>query len=641
MRNFITLFFLIGQLTNANAAPPIEAYGQLPSVRSMAISPDGAHLAYLVNSEEGEFLSIYNFKDGPVGSVGASKLKARGVSFAGPDHVIIEVSMTARVSGFRGKFEHSGAFAYNLRNNNIVQLLSRVVNLHPAQTGLGYIVGIHKKSNDVFMPAFIGDQFSDPPYNLLKADLDNGLASIFHPGNVDTQDWFVDTDGTILAREDYSDKRNQYSVWTKKSGDWVKIYSKTAEIAPISLIGIKSDRSALIFSDRKQSDGFTALFQMQFDGTILPPIFSRTDSGIGSVLLDQNRVVFGVEYDGLYPFYEFFDSEIEKLVNSVAKLHPDSAVTLTDWSSDFNKLVFYVAGGPTVPAYFVLDRTTLKLTRVVNAYNNITDKDVGELSTIEYKARDGLTIPAIITWPPYVENRKNLPLIVIPHGGPEAYDAIGFDWMAQYFANRGYLVFQPNFRGSTGFGAKFRDAGRGEWGRKMQDDITDGVKALIKTGSADKDRICIVGASYGGYAALAGGAFTPDLYQCVAAIAPVADLPKMLIDERSDNGKDSWVLTYWKTVIGDPKSEREKLEAISPADHADAFTAPVLLLHGDDDTVVPFRQSTIMEGALKKAGKEVTLIKLEGEDHWLSTGETRLQTLQELDRFVTATIGAN
>ncbi len=280
-----------------------------------------------------------------------------------------------------------------------------------------------------------------------------------------------------------------------------------------------------------------------------------------------------------------------------------------------------------------------KSTKIAETYDGVNDDDVGEVVTIEYKARDGLKIPALVTLPPQIQAPAKLPLVVIPHGGPELYDAVGFDWMTQYFASRGYLVFQPNFRGSSGFGTAFRDAGYGEWGGKMQDDITDGVARLVKSNWADPDRICIIGVSYGGYAALAGGAYTPDLYRCVAAIAPVSDVEMMLQKIRKEVGSKSLTLKYWEEYIGDLSEEKEKLRRISPANNATAFVAPVLLIHGDGDTVVPFVQSRKMEDALKAAGKSVALVKLKGEDHWLSKSETRLQTLRELDRFVAETIG--
>lgn len=222
----------------------------------------------------------------------------------------------------------------------------------------------------------------------------------------------------------------------------------------------------------------------------------------------------------------------------------------------------------------------------------------------------------------------------MPHGGPASYDQVQFDWMAQYFANRGYLVLQPNFRGSEGFGWNHLRQGRKQWGGLMQDDVTDGVKALIDGGYADPDKICIVGASYGGFSALSGGATTPDLYRCVAAIAPVTDLPRFLEYNKEEYGKNGRGYVYWTRNIGDPKTDKQKLKQTSPVNQAESFNAPVLLIHGKDDTVVHIRQSEVMRKALKKAGKDVEFIKLKGEDHWLSTSETRLDTLRALDAFI-------
>ena len=271
----------------------------------------------------------------------------------------------------------------------------------------------------------------------------------------------------------------------------------------------------------------------------------------------------------------------------------------------------------------------------------IKSSDVGEVNTIEYKARDGLKIPGLVTWPAGVapENRKNLPLIVMPHGGPEAYDSVGFDWLAQFFANEGYAVLQPNFRGSAGFGAVFRDAGRGQWGRKMQDDITDGADALVRMGWADKERICIMGWSYGGYAALAGGALTPDLYKCVVAVAGVSNLREMLAWEKRQYGARSRTVTYWEELIGDPDKDREAIDAVSPARQAANFKAPVLLIHGIDDTTVDVRQSDMMNDALKAAKKDVKYILIGGDDHGLVDADSRKSALKHMGEFVNAKIG--
>jgi dipeptidyl aminopeptidase/acylaminoacyl peptidase len=223
----------------------------------------------------------------------------------------------------------------------------------------------------------------------------------------------------------------------------------------------------------------------------------------------------------------------------------------------------------------------------------------------------------------------------MPHGGPNERDMIGFDWWAQFLANRGYAVFQPNYRGSMGYGLKFKAAGDVQWGRKMQDDITDGVKKLIEDGTVDPRRICIVGASYGGYAALAGAAFSPDLYACAVSFAGVSDLHSFELWQERRQGK------YWpyKNFTEHIAASVADADAVSPALHADQVRIPVLLMHAANDITVPIEQSEEMRDALKKAGKDVTYVKMDGDDHYFSLSSTRIGMLKETERFLAAHIG--
>jgi dipeptidyl aminopeptidase/acylaminoacyl peptidase len=221
---------------------------------------------------------------------------------------------------------------------------------------------------------------------------------------------------------------------------------------------------------------------------------------------------------------------------------------------------------------------------------------------------------------------------VLPHGGPETRDNNEFDWWSQFLASRGYAVLRPQFRGSKGFGDAFRRAGFRQWGRRMQDDLTDGVLAMIQQGVADPRRVCIVGGSYGGYAALAGAAFTPDLYKCAVSVNGVSDLPEMLGSVKVQNGAESDSVAYWRDNIGSP-FDRRVIER-SPALAADAIRVPILLMHGVDDTVVPIGQSESMARALEKRNKPFEFIRLPGEDHWLSRADTRLRVLTEIERFL-------
>lgn len=306
-------------------------------------------------------------------------------------------------------------------------------------------------------------------------------------------------------------------------------------------------------------------------------------------------------------------------------------------SANKTQFIIKVSGNSEPEAYYLFDTQNRKLRWLTKGYSSLASEDLGEVIAFRYPARDGLKIPAVLTWPSdkkTAEQRKNLPLIVLPHGGPDAYDAIGFDWLAQFLANKGYLVLQPNFRGSTGFGGDFHRAGIGAWGREMQNDISDGVNYLTSKGIAAPKRTCIVGASYGGYAALAGAALTPELYRCVIAINGISDVRQHINRSIRNNAEPELVRRQWEGVFGDDKNAFKRLDEVSAYFFADRFNAATLLIYSKDDSIVSPRQSTKMHKALKKAGVVSTLIGLKGEDHWLSTSGMRHQLLSVLGSFL-------
>jgi len=618
--------------------PPIEAYGERASIRSMALSPDGTRIAFLSVNEKGqEALLVNDLKTGFLAGVKTDTVKANSVSFFSNEYVILQASKTTSSQAFRNRWEFTTGYAFHVPTSKIKQLLTKTDDLYPGQSGIGRIIGPYKNDDQVLMPAYRGGLGSVPAYGVYRVSLSSGRGKVLKRGTTNTRDWIVEADGTITMREDYDEKKQRYLIRTKRSGEWQTVYEKeNADLPPISVVGATADRSALVVYD-SDSDDYSSLRRLDFDGNLSEVLFNRDDADVTRVLSGRDRTVFGVKYSGMRPSYEFFDPEIQKMMESVADHFSDQSVTLIDWSEGFKKAVVRVSGSAAPDDYYVLERGSNQVVHIASG-RRIPKDQIGDVVSIEYKARDGLKIPAVLTLPPGRE-LKNLPMIALPHGGPEAYDNVRFDWIAQYFASRGYAVFQPNFRGSTGFGAAHKNAGRGKWGREMQNDITDGIASLAKSGYIDAQRVCIVGASYGGYAALAGGAYSPDIYRCVAAIAPVSDLPLMLRNERADHGKSGWVYRYWTKVIGNSKKDREMLREVSPARSAETFTAPVLLIHGRDDTVVPMQQSQLMLKALKKAKKPVEFVRLKHGDHWLLDGETRLTTLQALDKFVTTHLG--
>lgn len=631
---------------SAAAKPPLEAFGDLPLIRSMELSPDGASVAYLQRVDGVDVLVVHDFKPGNSKALATvTELRARNIRFAGKDYIVLVASSDRRIFGFRGRHDYSAAFAFNLKTGKYAQLLSRTDDLYPGQLGLGHVVGIDPAGSALLMPAYMGAPGADPSYDLMRVILDSGrgLRGGGAKGSQTTIDWIVNSKGAAIAREEFSEKNEIHAIKVRdgEGAAWKTIYEKSGSLPAISAVGLSADEKSLYVVDARDSE-FLSLHSMSMaDGAISPPLLQRSDADVTGVISDINRVVHGVRYSGMFPSYDMFDETVEADIRGVQNALQGAAVYLDSWSSDWSKLLFFVEGGKGGERYITLDRTMKKLSTVTNARPNIKPEDVGEVITVEYKARDGLTIPSLITWPAGVpeDQRKNLPLIVLPHGGPEVYDAVGFDWLAQFLANEGYVVLQPNFRGSAGFGEAFAVAGHGEWGRKMQDDITDGANALVKMGWADPARICIVGWSYGGYAALAGGALTPDLYKCVASVAGVSHLRDMLVDERRQFGARSRSVTYWELLIGDPDRDREAIDAVSPALLADKFKAPVLLIHGAADTTVPARQSDMMNDALRNARKQVEYIRIDGDDHGLVANESRRQALTALAAFLKTHIG--
>ncbi len=631
----VAVFF--ATLSNAYALPPIETYGELPEISQMAISPDGKRFAYMLRSGEAEGLVVFEPTAGVIGGVKIEEGKTRRVFFPTNDHVILQMSTYTNGIGASIDYEYSSAAAYNIDTKNLAYLLK---DARGYLRGFGYIIGVREGSNRVFMPAITDATIHQVYSGVSEVNLDTGKGGVAFQSSANAYDWIISPSGVAIAREDFTRDGEFYSIRTQRNGEWESVFSAHAEKPPYNLVGMREDQSALVVYEREEDEGYSKLYEMRFTGELSNPLFDKPESEISKIVMGMNREVLGVALTGKHSGYEFFDAGLTAEAKAIEALLPGSTVTLANWTSDFSKILVYAAGSKLAPAYYQYDRASRRLSKIAGVYKGVNDSDVGEIRSISYTARDGLEIPALITLPPGVDNPTNMPLIVMPHGGPEAFDEVGFNWKAQYFASRGYLIFQPNFRGSGGYGAEFRNAGDGEWGGKMQDDVTDGVMRLIADGLADPKRVCIIGGSYGGYAALAGGAFTPDLYQCVAAIAPVTDVEMTLREVKRETGSKSLTFKYWEKLIGDLKDGKEKLQKISPVNNAAAFKAPVLLLHGEDDTVVPFIQSRRMEAALKAAGKSVTFVKLENEDHWLSISETRLQTLRELDKFVEATIGS-
>jgi len=282
--------------------------------------------------------------------------------------------------------------------------------------------------------------------------------------------------------------------------------------------------------------------------------------------------------------------------------------------------------------FYQIDRqgNTIKFFKITDVSPWLDENKMAIQKPISYKTRDGLTIHGYLTLPKNLKH-KNLPVIINPHGGPWARNNWGFNSEIQFLANRGYAILQMNFRGSTGYGKRFWTAGFKQWGRKMQDDITDGVKWLIKKGIADPKRIGIYGGSYGGYAVLAGLAFTPDLYACGVDYVGVSNIFTLL----------KTIPPYWKPIldmlyemVGDPKKDKKLLTAVSPVFHADKIKAPLFVAQGANDPRVKKAEADQIVNALKKRGIAVQYMVKENEGHGFHNEENRFDFYKAMEHFL-------
>ncbi len=632
---FLSLL-LVTQASFGQDLPPLEAYGALPDVSQVAISPDGGIVAYREVTADKDVIRVADVdRMELLGEIDVSAVKPRRLIFVGSSHLVLVASNTTRPFGYRNPWEQSAAYIYNIGDGSLFRLLHRADGLHPAQARLGRIVGRTSVGDRLFMPAFVSGESGSPNYSLYAVETGRRVERVIASGRASTVDWFVNADARPFIREDFDNDSNLHQIWDVSGSSDELLYEEETVRRKIIPVGLSADRASLIYEAYSSATDSHAFYTLSTDnGETSGPVLARENSNIGRIIMDVNRVVYGAEYEGFFPTYQFFSPALTARMEEIQTALPGASVRLVGWSSDFDRLVVLASGGWTSGIYLLFtegDEQPGILTRQRPA---ITREHIAHTIVAEYVARDGLTIPALVTGRADVIEAGNAPLIVMPHGGPAAFDRADFDWKAQFFASRGYVVLQPQFRGSTGFGQAHRKAGDGEWGRMMQTDLDDGIAFLAGQDIVDPERVCIVGSSYGGYAALAAGAFSPDLYACHVSINGVADIRAMLRDERRQHGSDHWVVSYWEEWYGADFRDREELDAISPAQNAEAFQSPVLLIASRDDTVVPPEQSRIMRNALEGADKEVEFVEIRGGDHWLSSAETRLEILRLVADFV-------
>lgn len=618
--------------------PPVEAYGRLPAMDRVDLSPSGERLAFVASDGEGRKLFVRTVAGQPLAVVPLADKRLRGLYWGGERFVIFLISEQRRLAVDVPAAEYTAGFVLDVETRKTTPIFGRATKSWDVIMGrfgtarlggrdYGYFSTLEQTRRMVAGDVEFADYFPD----LFRIDLETGEIMLVDKGRPDTFSWVMDG-GVVAARASYSARTGAWSVTRGESA--AVLASGVEPFGEVAVYGLGRSRDTILLGVWGEDGSPNARELSLIDGTVGPPLVGAGDVFHAPLYQHDSNLLVGYAVAGANRRTVYFDPARQAQMDKIARAFSGKRPWVMSASASQDRVVVYTDGGDDSGSYWLVDLKALKADPLGEAYPRVTPSKVGKTRRFAWAAADGLAMEGILTLPPGREAR-GLPVVVLPHGGPEGFDDLGFHWWAQAYAARGYAVFQPNFRGSSGYGKTFRDAGLGEWGRKMQTDISDGLAALAREGIVDARRACIVGSSYGGYAALAGVTVQNGLYACAISVAGVADPVYMLESEIADTGGRNAGVRYWRAFLGaDRPGWVGELNAVSPVKLAARADAPVLLIHGKEDTVVKIEQSRRMERALKAAGKPVELVVLEGEDHGLSGETTRIAMLQASVAFV-------
>lgn len=618
-----------------HAGPSVEDYGRLPAFEEAAISPSGNRVALISTSNELRTLMVYEGKQ-LLRGFKLGDIKVRDIEWASDELILLDYSQTEKLWGFTSdKAEFYRTLVVSVASSTPTLLFEKQRQITPATFGWygirdiggrvhGFFGGVPMEKIGQFNGGFA---YQGGAPALYKVDLTDMKATqvASRGGEHEWRTWRVDAAGNVAAT---LIRKDSDGSWRILNGKDKQIAAGKNPLGGIRLVAFGATGTTIVYWQEDEASGGLRYFEVPLEGGQPTELFADVD--IDRFYIDpRTGGMLGYAETGKAGQTRFFDPVLDKKFAKIARAFPKRNRHVADSSRNFGKVVLVTNGNGDSGTWWTVDLDQLAASPIGDERPAIGPAEVGPISTVAYKAGDGLELDGILTLPPGREAKK-LPIVLLPHGGPTAHDEEAFDWWAQAFAARGYAVFQPNFRGSTNRDAAFVRAGHGEWGRKMQSDISDGLAHLAAQGIVDPQRACIVGASYGGYAALAGITLQKGLYRCSVSVAGVSDLAMMVSTDLRESGSDPLLKRNLEAEIG---SGRE-LKDVSPRRFAAQADAPVLLIHGKDDTVVPYRQSVVMVDALKDAGKPHEFVTLAGEDHWLSKSDTRLKMLQATLGFV-------
>ncbi len=605
---------------------PASAFAKLPFIERPRLSPDGTHIAGLLGVSGEQRLAIMPvLGDRSAGRmIALPELTEVGeLRWVNDDHVIVQLYTLMPVAG--DNWYVTRYIGVDRATGKPTRLLWDLA----GQTA-DLIWVPHDGSTEVLIAAqssIYADGYWPAVY---RVDVASGKKRMVEAGRVNIFAWGADRLGRVRYAISYRDTSTRSNLlYRGENGGPMRIAGRASlrdeERLTIPLEFVDGGDNAWVFAETPAGEDAVAEVDM-LTGEQRKLLFTSAKGNIAGILTsrDGRRLLGVLDSDPDVPMH-WLDPVLAAHQQALSARSPAARVDISDLSADQTKMLLRISTPDNPGLLFFFDATKGEMARLAAMNDVIGGKRLSRAKLIRYKARDGLEIEAVLTLP-RGRAAKALPFIVMPHGGPWAQDTLTYDYWAQYLAEQGYGVIQPNFRGSTGYGEAFVEKAHGQIGIAMQDDLTDALNWAVAEGLADAQRTCIVGASYGGYAAMWGLAKDPDLYRCAVSIAGVSNLRK----EASDFGNSSRENLYrsqWAKMSND-------FAAVSPIYAVDRITAPLLLIHGKRDVTVDHRQSEKMHAAMRKVGKSSEFLSLPLADHYFTREADRLALLEAMGAFL-------
>ncbi len=630
LRFFLLFFVCINIFTPVRSAeqkPSVsaEAFGQLPSFGQIELSPDGKRVASLQNFKGTIFLVTQSFDKAesqkPVLMV-FDKAEIGWFRWVSDKRLVISVGVDKSAGGTR--YHVTRMIAMNWDRSEPQQLMTHnmVSQFHDK------VVSMLPDDPDHILMAVDKSVAHHP--DVFKVNVHTGKMKRQVKSRANVRTWMADGDGVVRLGLGIYKNQNRLIFRNGKDAPWRTLtkYDAIRGEMPFSPAGF-SEIPHIIYVSKLDESGRKSYYRYDTErGQFLDKVAWHDNVDVSKLIISKKGEITGYFYLNEYWVTVYKSKFYQSLQRMLKKNFPDHMVTILTTSRDERKFILKVSGPDLPGELYILNLVTKDLYKFADTNPLVDTTKLSDMEIVHYKARDGLRIPAYISFPKGVnsKNVKKLPMVIMPHGGPFVRDGYGFDYWVQFLTTRGYAVLQMNYRGSTGYGAKFKRMGYHEWGRKMLEDINDGTKWAIEQGYADPKRICIMGGSYGGYAALQAVVKDQSLYKCSIAFAPVTDVRRMLIDGR--NFLDYRRYEFY--VRNDDISTSE----ISPVNHIGGFNLPVLLLHGTHDRVVPYKQGKKFADKMKKRRKDFKFVTLKDGDHHLRNEKNRIKFFREIEKFL-------